>query len=525
MITKSDRLRELRLADLVTQAAAELPEGAAVVDGDRRLRWAELADAVDDAARAFHQRGIPVGDRVALWMGNSVEWIVAYYALARIGAVIVPINTRLRPAEVAYIVHHAGCEWAIIADELAGVDQLDLVEQVRAEADGLPRHLVSSVDRSGVELTFGEISTVVAESDDAQYRRRVDAVTSEDLAMLLYTSGTTGFPKGVMHTHRVLRNMFDLAERMEYSSDDRLLLYLPLFHVFANFAGLVASAHAGATVVLMPGFDARASLETIERERISIVMGVPTTYHDQMAALSDQATDISSLRFCFAPGAPHDTRAVDERLATAVNMYGMTETTSTTSVSRLSDSLERRSSTVGSTLPGSDVKIVDDDGRTVEDMVVGEILVRGHPVMSGYYRDEAATSAAMDADGWFRTGDLGSLGPDGALTFVGRKRDMIKVGGENVDPVEVEIVINSHDDVDQSAVVGVPDDRLDEVVCAYVIPRTGATVDTDELLASMRSRLASFKLPRHVVVVDAFPLTATGKIQKAKLVDRFVAEV
>ena len=524
MITESDRLGDLRLADLVTQAAVELPKGEAVVDGDRRLTWVELADAVDDAARAFHHRGIPAGGRVALWMGNSADWVIAYYALARIGAVIVPINTRLRPAEVAYIVGHAGCEWAIIGDALSGVDQVDLVEVVRGAAEGLPRHLVSSVDRSDVVLTFGEIPAVVAMSDDGAYRRRGEAGTSEDLVMLLYTSGTTGFPKGVMHTHRVIRNMFDLADRMKYSSDDRLLLYLPLFHVFANFAGLIASAHAGAAVVLMPGFDARASLEMIEREGVTIMMGVPTTYHDQIKALAETTVDVSSLRFCFAPGAPHDTRAVEDRLATAVNIYGMTETTSTTSVSRLSDSLERRSSTVGSTLPGSEVKIVDDDGQPVDDTVIGEILVRGHPVMSGYYRDEKATADAMAADGWFRTGDLGSLSSDGALTFVGRKRDMIKVGGENVDPVEVEILINSHVDVDQSAVIGVPDDRLDEVVCAYVIPRPGASVDIDELVSMMRPRLASFKLPRHIVVVDAFPLTATGKIQKTKLVSQFVAD-
>jgi fatty-acyl-CoA synthase len=523
MIPRPQHLADLRLADLVARASDLYPDNEAIVDGDRRLTWSELEHAVDATARAFVERGIAAGDRVALWLGNSADWVVVYYALARIGAVVVPVNTRLRPAEVAYIVEHAQCEWGIIGDALSGVDQLDLIAAVRAETKGLPRHLASTVDRDDVALNLSAVPAAAAAADDAMYRRRVDAVDPSDLAILLYTSGTTGFPKGVTHTHRVIRNMFDLAERMEYTSADRLLLYLPLFHVFANFAGLIASAHAGCTVVLMSGFDARQSLELIARERVSIVMGVPTTYHDQIKALETTSIDLTSLRFCFAPGARHDTEAVERHMATAVNMYGMTETTSTTSVSRLSDPLERRSRTVGSPLPGSEVRIIDDAGVPVAADTVGEILVRGHPVTSGYYRDEGATKAAFDEDGWFRTGDLGSLATDGVLTFVGRKRDMIKVGGENVDPVEIELLINAHPDVDLSAVVGVPDDRLDEVVCAYVIPRPGTVVDPDDVLAVLRPRLAGFKLPRHVMVVDSFPLTATGKIQKAKLVAGFVA--
>ena len=512
-----------RIADLVRDAAGRDPDGEALVFDAERLSWAQLERRCDELCRGLVATGLVAGDRVALWMDNSVDWVVAYFALVRAGLVVVPVNTRLRPSEVAYVVEHSACRTAVVSSTVAGRPVTDLVRAVREEAPGHLGRLISR-DPGIADDSFADLVEAGRGLSRRRYEDRVAAVHHEDLAILLYTSGTTGFPKAVMHSHEVIRNMTSLAERMGYGPEDRLLLYMPLFHVFANFAGVVAAAITGATVVLMASFDPRRSLELVQQERITVMFGVPTTYHDQLRVLREADFDLSSLRFCYGPGSPRDVRLVEDNFARSVNIYGMTETTSTTAVSLLEDDIALRSETVGRVLPGFEVRIVDEERRPVPADVVGQLAVRGHVVMQGYFRDPEATRRAVDADGWFYTGDLARLDDRDYLTFVGRSKDMIKVGGENVDPVEVETRILELPGVDQVSVVGVPDARLHEVVCAFIVLEPGCELDPADLVASLRPSMASFKLPRHVRVVEAFPLTATGKVQKARLKTAYAEE-
>jgi fatty-acyl-CoA synthase len=350
---------------------------------------------------------------------------------------------------------------------------------------------------------------------------RAAAIRPDDIMMMLYTSGTTGFPKGVMHSHRVIGNMSDAADRLRLTADDVTVMYLPLFHIFA-LAATVTFMSRGATMVLMRAFEGGASLDLLERERATITYGVAPHYLDQIRHPSFGSRDLSSLRLCIAPGSADLVRTVEEHMGPAISVYGMTETTSMTSLGEVDDPLDVRAETVGRTLPRSTVKVVDERGEEVAPGVVGHLLVKGPPVMQGYYKMPEATADAI-VDGWFRTGDAVSVDEAGYLRFAGRITELFKVGGENVDPIEVESVLMRHPAVGFASVQGVPDERLGDVGLAHVTVLDGHALDVDDLRAFARKQLAPFKVPRHVVVVDELPMTASGKVRKFLLRDDFIS--
>ena len=340
---------------------------------------------------------------------------------------------------------------------------------------------------------------------------------------MLYTSGTTGFPKGALHSHRIIRNMVDAADRLMLTPEDKVVLYLPLFHVFGA-AAVLTFLYVGGTIVLTESFEAAHSLELIDREAATIVYGIGTMYYDQIHHAEFGDFDLSSIRLCLAPGTGDLIRLVSDQMGTAINGYGMTETSSITALPNLSDSIELRADTVGYPLPGFDVRVVDPAGVDLPVNTTGELVVRGQPVMLGYYKNPDATTAVIDEDGWFFTGDAVQLTPEGYLRYMGRVGETLRVGGENVDPIEVEVALMRHPAVLIASVFGVPDDRLGEIAVAYVQLKSDEVLTESELITFVMGALASFKVPRRIKIIDELPKTGSGKVQKYVLREWFLTE-
>lgn len=519
-----------RIGDLLEWAGVRHANNVALVFEGQRYTYAQLARMTDELAAGLVSAGVARGEHVALWMPNCVEWVVGFLALARIGAVTVPVNTSLRFEEVEYVVRQSDSTTLIVSALPARTSFVSLAAKLEAAA-GLRRVIVVGADTPSAASQadaaasnwdrFERLATAgtSAAARDA-LRDRVGLVHCDDPVIIFYTSGTTGFPKGVVHSHKLLRNMVAVAERIRLQPDDAIVLYLPLFHVFASLAGVISFMYVGAKVVLMPRFNARLSLELMAQERATVAYGMQPTYHDQFAVPDFDSFDLSALRLCITPAPPEYVRLVSRRLAKAVTVYGMTESTAWTSVPHPDDPEDLAAETVGVPMPGLEVRVVDTtSGQELPAGLTGEIRVRGHGVMLGYYNKPAETAAAVDHGGWLHTGDLGAFTPDGYLQFRGRLRDAFRVGGENVDPVEVEAVLERHESVGLAAVIGVRDERLGEVGAAFVQLNPGAKATGDELLAFVRERLAGFKVPRRVMFVDEFPRTGSGKLQKFRLAE------
>ncbi len=512
----------LTIGGLLERAARRWPDRTAYVHEGHRLTWSELADEVDRYARAFMAWGVQPGDRVSLWMGNTLPWVLVEMGLVRIGAVVVPVNTGFTVAETAYVVGQSDSVMLVAASTLRGRDLAAEAVQVAADPT-VSVQAVVTVGPTEAATTDLEVLLDSADGvDPADSAARAAQVQPDDIMLTLYTSGTTGFPKGVMHSHRVIGNMTDAADRLRLTEDDTAVMYLPLFHIFAIAATWTFMAR-GATLVLMEVFEGGASLDLMERERVTLAYGVAPHFLDQVRHPSYGDRDLSSLRLCISAGSADLVRTVSERMAPAINVYGMTETTSMTSLGEVDDPLELRAGTVGRTLPRSTVKVVDEHGEEVAPGVAGHLLVKGPPVMQGYYKMPEATAEAV-VDGWFHTGDAVSVDADGYLRFAGRIKEIYKVGGENVDPIEVESALMRHPAVAFASAQGVPDERMGEVGLAHVTLLPGEQVDVEELRRFVREQLAAFKVPRHVVVVDEMPMTASGKVRKFLLRQDFLAQ-
>jgi fatty-acyl-CoA synthase len=509
---------EITVVDLLARAMAKCGDSEAVVvpDGER-LTFAELDQRVAEVAKGLIDLGVQPGDRVAMWMPNCLEWVLVYLATTTIGAVLVPVNTAFRVEEAAYVIAQSDSTVLVTTVRPGRRDFFADVADLLGR-DGLSVRQVIAVD-CGDEtgwLSYAALVEAGKRVSEADLDRRRQAVLPTDLFLMLYTSGTTGFPKGVMHTHALIRNLMDAAHQMEQRRGDRLVLYMPLFHVFGATA-ILTFLHVGGTVIIMSGFDAPESLRTMQDERATIVYGINTMYYDQVNHPSFDEFDLSSVRLCLVPGTADLVRAA-EKIGTAVNGYGMTECSSIITVARPDDPFELRGETVGCPLPGFEVKIIDPaTGDTLDTGALGEICVRGFPVMAGYYNLPQQTANVVDGEGWFRTGDLGSLTVEGYVRLVGRAKDMVRVGGENVDPVEVEKILMRHPAVSLAAAFGIADERLGEVVATCVQLKVGACVEADELIELARRNLASFKTPRRIVFVDEMPKTSSGKIQRTAL--------
>jgi fatty-acyl-CoA synthase len=526
-----------RFGDLPDAAAARWGDREALTFGHRRYSFRQIAAEVDRVARGLLHLGVGPGEKVALWLLNCPEWIFTMFALARIGAIHVPINTRLRTIDLAQILEGSNATTVITHDVSGPIDYLGMIRELaalegagsdrRARSARLPdltRVVVVSDRRHPGAWSWPELLASAGAVDPATATARAHAVDPRDTAFIMYTSGTTGFPKGVMRDHTLLAHLVDRYRRLQSSERDVFLNYLPLFHIFGYVDGPLGSLLIGYRQVLTETFDPHEALELVERHGVTHLDGFDTHLKLLLDAQSARPRDLSTLRTgIIAAGAASATPLVYRARKVLAPLrhltaYGMTEVGATISMSLLDSTDEQACEASGLPCEGFEVRVIDPDtGRDQPRGTPGEIVVRTRYLMQGYYRDPEATARAIDADGWFHTGDAGILRADGHLRFVGRYKDMLKVGGENVDPTEVESYLGSCPGVRQSAVVGYPDARLGEVAVVFVLPAPGAVVARDELIAFCRGRIASFKIPRHVFVVDELPMTSSGKVQKAQL--------
>jgi fatty-acyl-CoA synthase len=515
------------LGALVAWAARRWGAREALCFRGRRSTFADVATGVDRVARGLIALGVRPGDRVALWMPNCPEWIDAAFAVLEIGAVLVPVNTRLRTDDVAYVLAQSASSTLIVAERSGPVDYLGMVREL-VPMDGASR--LPALERTVVLGEAPRPATTAwtallergAMVEAATLAARAAAVEPADLAFLMYTSGTTGFPKGVMHGHQMIRNVTDRAFRLAITEQDVILMYLPLFHLFAFSEGMLTSMVSGARQVLTETFDPDESLALIARERATVLHGFDTHYKELTEAYARQPRDVSSVRTGILAAGMASSIPVARRARAVfgplVSGYGMSEFGVGVAIGSLDSTEEQSCEASGYPAPGYEIRVVDPEtGRDRPVGTPGEILVRGYTLMRGYYDKPDATAAAIDAEGWMHTGDMGLLRADGHLRFVGRYKDMLKIGGENVDPMEVEAYLMSHPAIDVAAVVSYPDARLSEVGVAFVRCAPGARPTAADVLAHCRGRIASFKIPRHVVFVDEFPMTSSGKIQKVRL--------
>jgi len=522
------------IGSLVDERAGRDGTREALVFEAQRFTFAELARDIDAVARGLIALGIGPGDKVALWMPNRPEWIAAALAVIRIGAVLVPINTRLRTEDAAYVLKQSDSMALIIAARSGPVDYLamvcELLPSLASSADGwqdarLPalRHVIVLGDAGATgSLPWSALLDAGTRVRDDVLRARIAAVDPDETAFIIYTSGTTGFPKGVMHCHNIVRNLIDRAYRMAITPADTILMYLPLYHLFGFSEGLLMSMATGARQLLTQTFDANESLRLLEAERATILDGFDTHFKDLLEAYRQRPRDMSSIRTgILASGMLSSIPVAQEArrlFGTFLSGYGMSEIGVGAALSAIDSSEAQCVEASGYPAPGYEIKIVDPQtGREAAMGVPGEILVRGYMVMQGYYRKPEATAEAIDADGWMHSGDMGLIRADGHLRLMGRYKDMLKIGGENVDPLEVEAYLETHPAIKAAAVVGVPDARLSEVAVAFVQAAPEHDITEQAVAEHCRGKIASYKIPRHVFLVEAFPMTGSGKVQKGKL--------
>ena len=499
--------------------AAELFGGEeAVVDGATRWTFVQLQEQARSVARALMGSGVRPGDRVALWAPNSARWIAASFGVYLAGAVLVPVNTRFKGAEAAHVLRRSGASVLLGSSDTLGTDLFDLLDAV-GDLPALHERVVTEGPSRSDSTPWADF---VRRGDTDSGGPR-PTVRPEDLADIIFTSGTTGSPKGAMLAHGPsVRTYIAWADAVGLRRGDRYLCVYPFFHTAGLKSAVLACLLRGATILPHAVFDAGAVMRRVAEEHISVLPGPPTVFQSILEHPERDTFDLSTLRLSVTGAATVPVEVIrrmrdDLHIATVVTGYGLTETTGTVSMCRHDDPPEIIATTVGKPLEGVSVKIVDDAGQMLGAGKAGEILVRGFNVMRGYFQDEEASAAAIDTEGWLRTGDIGFVGTDGNLRITDRKKDMFIVGGFNAFPAEIEGILLTHPGVSQVAVVGVPDERLGEVGRAFVIPRAGVQVDEASIIAWCREHMANYKVPRTVVLVDELPLTASGKVQRFRL--------
>ncbi|WP_030855799.1 AMP-binding protein [Streptomyces sp. NRRL F-4474] len=510
------------IGENLDRTVRRFPDRDALVDvaAGRRWTYAELAADVDALALGLLDLGIAKGDRVGIWAPNRAEWTLVQYATARIGAVLVTVNPAYRSHELEYVLRQSGIRLLAAADRFKTSDYAAMIEEVRPRCPAL----------EFVALLGGPLWDSLLErgrrGDPADLARAQAALSPDDAVNIQYTSGTTGFPKGAtLSHHNILNNGFFVGELCHYTEQDRVCIPVPLYHCFGMVMGnLACTSHGAAMVIPAPSFDPAATLAAVESERCTSLYGVPTMFIAELAEPGFDAYDLSSLRTGIMAGSPCPVevmREVIERMGmTEVSIcYGMTETSPVSTQTRADDSVERRVSTVGRVGPHLEVKVVDPrTGRTVPRGEPGELCTRGYSVMLGYWQEPERTAEAVDAARWMHTGDLAVMDDDGYLSITGRIKDMVIRGGENLYPREIEEFLHTHPDVLDVQVIGVPDAKYGEELMAWVRMREGAEALTaDTVRAYCAGRLAHFKIPRYVHVVEEFPMTVTGKVRKVEM--------
>jgi acyl-CoA synthetase (AMP-forming)/AMP-acid ligase II len=506
---------------LVRSAAERFGEAEALVDGDVRLSFQGLSDAAVDAARAFIAAGVQPGDRVAIWSPNVWEWVVAVLGLQSAGGVVVPINTRYKGAEAAYLLDRSRARLLLTVDGFLGNDYIGMLDG--HDLPHLERTVVLRGDGPSGAIGWADFVASGAEVARAEVDARVAAVTPDDVSDILFTSGTTGNPKGAVCTHgQVVRAYADWAAVVGLRPGDRYLVINPFFHAFGYKAGIIASLTAGATLYPQSVFDIPTAMANVVEHQITMLPGPPAVYQ---TFLNHPDTDLSllqSLRLAVTGAAAVPVELVERMkqelgFETVVTGYGLTEASGIATMCRHDDTTETISTTSGRAIPGVEVRVVDDDGTEVPRGEPGEVVVRGYNVMREYFEDPEQTAEAIDADGWLHTGDIGTMDDRGYLVITDRKKDMFITGGFNAYPAEIERLLLLHPAIAQVAVIGVPDERMGEVGMAFVVPTAGEHPAPEELIGWARGAMANFKVPREVRIVEALPMNASNKVLKTEL--------
>ena len=506
------------IGDNLRRTVATHGDREALVDraAGRRFTYAELYDAVEGLAAGLVAAGVAPGDRVGIWSPNRWEWVVLQYAAADMGAVLVNVNPAYRTHELQFVLNQAGISLLVSAPEFRTSDYRAMVGEVRGRCPRL-RSVVFLGDPEWDALSTGDRSVLPAIRAGLAF---------DDPINIQYTSGTTGFPKGAtLSHHNILNNGFFVGELCSYTHSDRICIPVPFYHCFGMVMGnLAATSHGACMVIPAPGFDPAATLEAVAAERCTSLYGVPTMFIAELADPSFGQHDLSTLRTGIMAGSPCPVevmkRVVADMGMTEVTIcYGMTETSPVSTQTRATDDLERRVSTVGQVHPHVEVKVVDPaTGLIVPRGTPGELCTRSYSVMLGYWDEPAKTAEVLDPAGWMHTGDLAEMDGAGYLNIVGRIKDMVIRGGENVYPREVEEFLHTHPDIVDAQVVGVPDEKYGEELVAWVRLRDGAAaLDAESLRAFCTGKLAHYKIPRYVRVVDEFPMTVTGKVRKVQM--------
>ncbi|HEY2540994.1 MAG TPA: AMP-binding protein, partial [Stellaceae bacterium] len=529
------------------QTAEQFAARDALVVRDQGVRWSwtELRRRVDDFAAGLVALGLEPGERIGIWSPNNAEWVVTQFATAKAGLILVNINPAYRVTELEYALNKAGCKALVTAARFKTSDYLAMLGELAPElASAAPGELQAGrlpvlrqvITIGGDEvpgtIRFDEVPGLAGRPAHDRLAALAGKLQFDDPINIQFTSGTTGFPKGAtLSHHNILNNGFWLGAAMKFDEHDRVCIPVPLYHCFGMVIGnLGCLTHGAAMVFPSEGFDPLATLETIEAERCTALYGVPTMFIAEMDHPDFAKFDLSSLRTGIMAGSPCPIEVmrkavVSMHLSEIVIGYGMTETSPASFVSATDDPLERRVSTVGRVMPHVEAKIVDAEGRIVPRGATGELWTRGYLVMLGYWDDPERTGEAIDPARWMKTGDLAVIDDDGYCNIVGRIKDMVIRGGENVYPREIEEFLYRYPKIQDVQVIGVPDRRYGEELCAWVRLYDGQTATADEIRAFCQGQIAHYKIPRYVKFVDEFPMTVTGKIQKFLMREQMIAEL
>ena len=513
--------------------AARYPANDCVVSvfQNVRLTYAAMRSETDRLARGLVALGVDHGDRVGIWSPNSIEWVIAQLATPKIGAILVNVNPAYRSNEVEYALRQSGVRVLITLDRYKTSEYLGMIRELRGTLPELQSVVVTGDELpiQADELRWDSLLRLGDEVPAATLAERCARTQFDEPINIQYTSGTTGRPKGAtLSHHNVLNNGFFIGEGCRYTATDRVCIPVPFYHCFGMVLGnLACVTHGAAIVIPAPTFDPALTLAAVERERCTALYGVPTMFIAELADPRLGSYDLTTLRTGIMAGSPCPAQVM-RRVQTEMHMpevticYGMTETSPVSTQTALDDPLEKRTETVGRVHPHIEVKIVDGAGRIVPRGTPGELLTRGYSVMLGYWNDARQTADVIDAARYMHTGDLAIMDDAGYVSISGRIKDMVIRGGENVYPREIEEFLYAHPAIEDVAVVGVPDERYGEELCAWVVARPGMPVDAESVRAFCRDKISHYKIPRYVVFVDAFPLTVTGKVQKYKMREQSV---
>jgi len=516
-------LLDQTIPDNLDETISRFGDREALVDVPRgiRLSYAEFGDQVTALARALHASGLRRGDRVGIWVPNCAEWTVVQYATAKLGAILVNINPAYRTHELGYVLRQAGISYLVAAERFKASDYGAMIEQVRPECPAL---------REVVLIGTPSWKALLHKADDVP----ADVVTAiqaqlhpGDPINIQYTSGTTGFPKGATLSHRnILNNGYLVGEGCGYTEVDRICIPVPFYHCFGMvMANLAATSHGAAMVIPAPAFDPAATLRAVEQEKCTSLYGVPTMFIAEWALPDFDSFDLSSLRTGIMAGSPCPAEMMKKVIAAGIDemtiAYGMTETSPVSMQTRADDSFDHKVNTVGRVSPHLEVKIIDPaTGGTVPRGTTGEFCTKGYSVMLGYWEQPDRTDEVV-VNGWMHTGDLAVMADDGYVQITGRIKDLVIRGGENIYPREIEEFLYTHPDIKDAQVIGVPDKKYGEELCAWIQMRDGATpLDVAAVRGFADGKLAAYKIPKYVQIVDEFPMTISGKIRKVEMRER-----